>query len=137
MNPMQTHVKVLATLHIVCGALGVLIGLAVLVIFGGVTGLIQADGDQDAAFVVPIVGAAGGLVVLILFALSIPGIVGGIGLLSYQPWARILTITISILHLLNIPLGTALGIYGLWVLFTTEGARLFERRPIPAPQYQR
>lgn len=30
MNPMQTHVKVLAILHIVFGALGVLIGLGIL-----------------------------------------------------------------------------------------------------------
>src|SRR5215471_18235120 len=110
MNPMQTHVKVLAILHIVFGVLGVLIGLGVLVLFGG-------------------------LVLVVLLALSVPGIVAGVGLLSFQPWARILTIVLSILDLLNIPFGTALGVYGLWVLFTAEGAQLFEQRP--SMQYQR
>jgi hypothetical protein len=134
-NPMQSHVKVLAILHIVFGVLGVLIGLGVFVLFGGVAGLVQHDNDPDAAEVVPILGAIGGLVLLVLLALSIPGIAAGVGLLSYQPWARILTIVLSILDLINIPFGTALGVYGLWVLFTAEGAQLFEQRP--TMQYQR
>ena len=137
MSPMETHVKVLAILHIVFGALGVLIGLGIFAVFGGVAGLVQMDGDDDAVFVVPMLGALGGLILVVLLALSIPGIIAGIGLLSYQPWARILTIILSALDLLNIPLGTALGVYGLWVLLTTEGARLFLQQRSPSMQYQR
>jgi hypothetical protein len=103
--------------------------------FGGIVGLIQHDNDPDAAEVAPILGAVGGLVLVVLLALSVPGIVAGVGLLSFQPWARILTIVLSILDLVNIPFGTALGVYGLWVLFTAEGAQLFEQRP--SMQYQR
>jgi hypothetical protein len=138
MNPMQTHVKVLAVLHIVFGALGVLVGLGIFVFFGGVAGLVQMDNDPDAAFVVPMMGAIGGFVLIVLLVLSVPGIIAGVGLLSYQPWARILTIVLSILDLISIPFGTALGIYGLWVLFTTEGARLFEQPGVGSSvQYQR
>jgi hypothetical protein len=107
----------------------------VFLLFGGIVGLVQHDNDPDAAEVVPILGAVGGLVLVVLLALSVPGIVAGVGLLSFQPWARILTIVLSILDLVNIPFGTALGVYGLWVLFTTEGARLFEQSP--SMQYQR
>ena len=138
MNPMQTHVKVLAVLHIVFGALGVLLGLGVFLVFGGVAGIVHMDHDPDAALVVPMLGAIGGFVLIILLVLSVPGIVAGVGLLSYQPWARILTIILSILDLINIPLGTALGIYGLWVLLSTEGARLFDGRGVASSmQYQR
>ena len=133
MNPMQTHVRVLAILHIVYGALGVLIALGIFAVFSGVAGLIQADGDPDAATVVPIMAAVGGFVLILLLVLSVPGIIAGVGLLSYQPWARILTIVLSIVDLLSIPFGTALGVYGLWVLFTAEGARLFEQRGVPSP----
>ena len=49
-----------------------------------------------------------------------PGLIGGIGLLYRQPWARVVMIVVSILHLLNFPFGTALGAYGLWVLFSPE-----------------
>src|SRR5438093_9451227 len=116
MNPMQTHVKVLAVLHIVFGALGVLIGLGVFAVMGGVAGLVHMDGDPDSAAVVPLLGIIGAFVLVILLVLSVPGIIAGVGLLSYQPWARILAI-VSVLDLLSIPFGTALGIYGLWVLF--------------------
>ena len=128
MNPMQTHVKVLAILHIVFGVLGVLIGLAGFAVFGGVAAIVHMDNDSDAATVVPMMGAIGGFVLLAFLCLSLPGIIGGIGLLSFKPWARILTIVVSIFDLINIPFGTALGAYGLWVLFNEDGARLFGQR---------
>jgi hypothetical protein len=83
-------------------------------------------------------GVIGSFVLVVLLLLSIPGIIAGAGLLSYRPWSRILTIVLSILDLISIPFGTALGIYGLWVLFSADGARLFEQRGTPSPvQYQR
>jgi len=48
-----------------------------------------------------------------------------IGLLRLRPWARIAGIVVSILSLVAFPLGTVLGIYGLWVLFSKDTERLF------------
>jgi hypothetical protein len=132
MDSMQTHVKVLGVLHIVFGILGILIGLGVMTLFGGLASIVQMEGDPDAATAVPILGAIGGVVLVVLLVLSIPGIIAGAGLLSFKPWARILMIVISILDLVNFPFGTALGIYGLWVLLTADGARLFEPQRGPA-----
>jgi len=138
MNPMQSHIKALAILHIVFGVLGVLLALGALLIFGGIAGLIHMDHDPDAAMVVPMMGAIGGIVVIVALALSVPGIIAGIGLLKYQPWARILTIVLSILDLVNFPLGTALGIYGVWILFNPDGERLFNPQAAASSmQYQR
>jgi hypothetical protein len=137
MNPMEQHVKIVGVLHIVFGALGVLIGVVVFAVMGGVAGLIQMDGDEDAAQVAPFLGVIGGIVFAFLLVLSVPGIIAGVGLLYFQSWARILTIVLSILDLLNIPFGTVLGIYSLWVLFKPEATRLFEQRPVPSMQYQR
>jgi hypothetical protein len=125
MNPMQTHVKVLAILHIVFGVLGVCIGLVAFAVLGGTAAMIHLDHDPDAALAGPMMGAIGGFVLILFLVLSLPGLIGGIGLLSYKPWARILTIVVSIVDLINIPFGTALGIYGLWVLFNDNGIRLF------------
>jgi hypothetical protein len=44
------------------------------------------------------------------------GFAAGWGLLERKPWARTLTIALSVLSLFDVPLGTALGIYTLWVL---------------------
>jgi ABC-type glycerol-3-phosphate transport system permease component len=40
----------------------------------------------------------------------------GYALMTRQPWGRILAIVFSIFALFHFPLGTALGIYTLWVL---------------------
>jgi hypothetical protein len=134
MNPMQSHVKILGILHIVFGSLGMLIGLALLALFGGIAGVVGMNAGSDEALVaVPILGGIGGLVFLFTAILSIPGIIAGIGLLSFKPWARILAIVISILSLVQIPLGTALGFYGIWVLFSRDGQALFERPTAPQP----
>jgi hypothetical protein len=58
-----------------------------------------------------------GLVFLICAAI---GIAAGWGLLAHQPWARMLTIVFGALSLMEIPFGTALGIYSLWVLLPAE-----------------
>jgi hypothetical protein len=107
MNPMQTHVKVLAILHIVFGALGVLGGILVFAVMGGVASMVHFDRDPDAAAAIPLLGGIGAIVMVFLFLASIPGIVGGVGLLSYRPWARILIIVLSVLELIRRFLGTA------------------------------
>jgi hypothetical protein len=40
----------------------------------------------------------------------------GWGLMTRQPWGRILAIVFGIFALIHIPFGTALGVYTLWVL---------------------
>jgi hypothetical protein len=48
------------------------------------------------------------------------GFVAGWGLLQREPWARVVTLVVGFLTLFSIPLGTALGIYTLWVLLPTQ-----------------
>ena len=126
---MATHVKVLGVLHIVLGGLGVLAGLGLLALFGGIAGLVDATASsQDAQVAIPILNIIAWALFGFLFIISIPGIIAGMGLLQFQNWARILTIVLSALDLLNVPIGTALGVYGLWVLLSPGTERLFVRR---------
>lgn len=62
-------------------------------------------------------------VVVIVFGLvmTIPSGVAGFKLFKERPNARIWAIIASIVILLNVPLGTALGIYGIWFLFSEPG----------------
>ena len=53
---------------------------------------------------------------ILLITKAVVGIIAGVGLLQRQSWARILTLIVGVISLLNIPLGTALGVYTLWVL---------------------
>ena len=132
---MDLHVKVVAAFHIVLGILGVMGSLMVALMFGGAAGIIRmaAPDEPEALVAVPIVGLVGGMLVLVIFTLAVPSIIAGIGLLKRRPWARILTIVLSVLDLILIPVGTLLGIYGLWVLLAEDTARLFGTMPIDTP----
>jgi hypothetical protein len=127
---METHVKVLGVLFIVLSALGTLAAFVVFTLFS-VAGVATAAGASggDAAVALPILGLAGTALASFLLILSLPGLVAGIGLLKYKPWARILSIVLSALNLINFPIGTVVGVYGLWVLLSDDGARLF--KPLP------
>ena len=63
---MQTHVKVLGVLHIVFGALGVLVALGIMAIFGSMAGLIGVSADHDAVVAAPIVGVIGTLIMVLI-----------------------------------------------------------------------
>ncbi|HOK46637.1 MAG TPA: hypothetical protein PLA43_19950 [Bryobacteraceae bacterium] len=127
---MTKHVRILATLHIIFGSLGILAAVAVVLLFGGVAGVLKFSGDPDAAVAVPILGLIGGVFLFFTAILAISGIVAGLGLLQYREWARILTIVLSALHLVNVPFGTALGVYGLSVLLQDRTASLFRNAPL-------
>jgi hypothetical protein len=123
---METHVKTLGILHIVFGGLGVLAAAGVLFLFGGLAGLIGVAGPMDEArAAAPILGGIGAVLFFVLLAFALPGLIAGIGLLQFRPWARILTIILSIFDLIHVPFGTALGIYGLWVMLSQGTERLF------------
>jgi hypothetical protein len=127
---MHTHVKVLGILHIVFGGLGLLFAVFLLVLFGGIAGIIGMNALPDEALVaMPIVGGIGLFISVVTAILSVPSVIAGVGLLSFKPWARTLTLVLSALHLINVPFGTALGFYGFWALLSPETARLFERGP--------
>ena len=74
-------------------------------------------------FLMPFVGALG---VLIAIG-AVVGLLVGWGLIDRRPWARMLAIVFGCLKLLNIPFGTALGIYTLWVL-APQGSEAEYRR---------
>jgi hypothetical protein len=125
---MRDHVRILAYLHIFFGALGLLAALTVLFIFGGIAGIVGMANPQDADawhVAIPILGIIGTVIFALVLLLSLPGIIAGAGLLKFRPWARVLTIVISALDLPMVPFGTALGIYGLWVLLQQQTERLF------------
>lgn len=116
---MRQHVKVVAYIQIGYGILRLLVAGAALffILLGGLV-----SGDPDAMLVTGIVGPA---IACFLFVTAVPSIVGGIGLLRAKTWARILVIVLAALGLLDFPIGTATGIYSLWVLLNSETHEYF------------
>jgi len=116
---LQLHVPVLGWLLIVGNAIFLLMGMFVLVLL---TGIGFASGEREAMTVLTIVGTAVGLLLVVL---GIPGLVAGAGLLARKPWARILAVVVAILGLANVPIGTLIGLYALWVLMQDAATEYF------------
>ena len=124
---MENHVTAVGALSIGLSIFGILIGGFIFVLLAGIGFAVQ---DEEAAPILAVVGFAIGIFLLIL---SIPGIIGGVGLFKRKEWARILVLITSALHLLNFPIGTAIGGYSIWVLVNPETIRLFNPIVPPPP----
>ncbi len=57
---------------------------------------------------------------------GVVGLVAGWGLLERQSWARTLVIVLGFLNLFDMPFGTALGVYTLWVLLPAKSGQEYE-----------
>ena len=127
---MEAHIQLLGILHIVYSALAFIAGGIIFLLFLGIGAFVGSIEDlpEPAQSGVPAILLTIGFVVGCVFLLlSIPGIVGGIGLLNRKEWARILVLVIGFFDLLHIPLGTILGVYTIWVLFNNDAIRQFRQ----------
>jgi hypothetical protein len=123
---MQTHVKVLGVIYLAVGGLMLCAALFLGLGSGVAAGIVGASADPgDAAIAIPILGIAGTALAVFLVLFALPSLITGYGLLNYKPWARIVGIVLSAISLINIPIGTVVGIYGLWVLLNKDTERLF------------
>lgn len=119
-SKMKKHVTVVAAIQIGFAIMGLLIAVAAF--FALSFARTQVGGDETAELVLGFLSVS----VPILFGfLSTLGLVGGIGLLAYKPWARYIVIVVNALGCLNIPIGTLKGVYSLWVLLQDETIKLF------------
>lgn len=120
-NRMKKHVNIAGILQIVFGSFLVLGGLAVAIVFGFV------DQFVDDPTAIKVLGIIGTPLVALLLLFGGGMIAGGIGLFYCKPWARILTLVLAAMGLLNIPIGTLKGVYIIWVLVQSETMSLFEK----------
>src|SRR6266404_2519341 len=110
---MKNHIQIVAALHIALGALSLLGAIAVFAVFGMAGGIVISQGEHQAAGILGIIAVALGS---FLAVLALPGIIGGWALFSGRSWGRPFVMVLGVIHLINIPFGTALGIYTLWAL---------------------
>ena len=118
---MEKHVTLVAAIYIGFGALGVLISAFLFMLIAG-GGILSGDPE-----VMAITSTVGSFIGGFIFLLSIPEVIGGIGLLKRKSWARILVLIVAATDLICIPIGTAIGIYSIWVLLQDETVKLFSQ----------
>jgi hypothetical protein len=119
----KRQITIIAALHIGFGSIFLLVGILGFIFF---TGIGIASCDPEAVGILGILGFVG---LLLMSLLAVPGIVAGVGLLKYRPWARILTMIVSCFYLFAVPIGTAFGVYCLWIMTENTAKDAFENVP--------
>jgi hypothetical protein len=125
---MKKHVAVLALFHFLFGALALLVGVGfVLFGIGGgfFTALFGGDGSFGAGGLIALFGGGLGGFIAILGGIDL---LTAVGLTQLRWYGWILGIVSSIFCVLTFSWWTILGVYGLWVLLSSEGRRLFSTR---------
>lgn len=114
---LDTHVRVAAWLHIALGAIAAC-AVAVVGLMFGVFGAaaVGASTHGAQAGILGWIAGFGLAVFLVILAFPVLEIVGGAMLLGGSPAGKVITIVFSVLGLINIPIGTVVGIYSLWAL---------------------
>jgi hypothetical protein len=126
---MKDHVKVIGILWVIFGAFWLCLAVFALLVFLGVAMIPNVEDISPA-----ILRLIGIIVSSFMGLMGLPQIIGGLGLINHKEWARILVLVLAFLALVNVPFGTALGIYTLVVLFNPETVRLFQGGAPAAPQ---
>ena len=125
----DTHTRVAASLHIVLAVLALLV-LLVLAAIVGAFGALGPDIGIDRQ-IADWVGGVGILLIGLFALLPILEIVGAVLLLRGSDTGRVFTIAFSVLNLINIPIGTAVGVYSLWALLREKPQ--LPPAPMPTP----
>jgi len=120
-NP-KSHVSLVAALHIGFGALTVLGGVITFVVLNFAGGFVE-EYDEVANLVMKFLST---FVPLLIFFFGGIDILAGIALFSYKQWARVLMLVVSAINCLNIPIGTAKGVYSIWALMQPQIMEMFE-----------
>ena len=115
----RTYVTILGWINIAFSLVLLSLGLFGFLFLGGIG---AASGDPEA---MRILGFVGFFAAIFFVTLSVPGFAAGYGLLARKAWGRIVAILVAVLDLFNIPIGTAIGIYALWVLTDERASEYF------------
>jgi hypothetical protein len=105
------HVRLLGIFWLALSALRLIPGLILMAL--GSARLFPPD-------VPPFVHAILPTIAMVFLIFAGVGIAAGFGLLTRQPWARMLAIVFGAVSLIDMPFGTAIGVYTLWVLLPAE-----------------
>jgi len=110
---MSLHLQLLGCLSIA----GSVLRLIILIVMGSVQ---SAFGQYSPSFVTSMAS----VLIILLGATMLLGFICGYGLLTKKSWSRMPTLVLSCISLLSFPIGTALGVYGLWILLNEDAIEL-------------
>jgi hypothetical protein len=120
---LQEHLRLLAILWFAFSAFEVVGGFILFIVANTIFVHVQ---DLSAPPQVGLLRPLLSFLAAFVFLKGAAGFLAGYGLLHRMHWARPLALVLAFLALIHVPLGTALGVYTLWVLLPAESEQEYE-----------
>lgn len=115
----ESHIDLLGWVFIATNVLVLIIMAFVMMVMMGI-GLFSGEAEALGAMVF------GGLIIgFVMLVFAVPGIIAGWGLLKRKSWARVLALVLGTLNIMSFPIGTAVGMYTIYVLFIHEESSFY------------
>jgi len=121
-NKAKSHVTLVAVLHICFGTLSILGSMIVLIVLHFAGNFIPEEEELARN----ILSSLGFIIPSIIGFFGLIDVLAGVSLFSYKQWSRIFVIVVSAINCLNIPIGTAKGVYSIWALMLPEVQAMFK-----------
>jgi hypothetical protein len=121
----RTHVHLLGILWLAISAFNTIGGVILYIIANTLFAHLHemgAEPEAATAFLRPLLS----VVAIFVLAKAACGFIAGWGLLHREPWARIIALVLGFISLFNIPFGTAVGVYTLWVLLPAQSQEEYD-----------
>ncbi len=132
----KDHNKLLGIFHLVQGGLQAFGGIVIGLVYGVLGIVFSANAHRpDEQFLGTMFIVLAFIIAPLVLIFAGINLTAGYKMLKEKPGARTWAIIASIVCLPGIPLGTALGVYGLWFMFGEEGKQFYlnggqERQPM-------
>jgi hypothetical protein len=120
---MNMHIRVVGALHILAGALALSLLIVLYWFFSSVLDLFSVSTENARVFA--------GLISVVAIPIALIGLCqvsAAVLMLCGVRWARAFVIAFGVLGMVNIPIGSLLGMYTLWALLLSERAAVREQR---------
>lgn len=128
---MTKHIRLLAYIAMIYGGTSLVIALANTINLSYFAESFSIYSDQvhfasytDSNIIITIIKILTFIETYLALIIGVPAMIGGYGLYYHKSWGRYTLLLVSILMLIKIPVGTAIGLYSIWVLTRPDSVRM-------------
>jgi hypothetical protein len=123
----EEHNKTLGICHLAYGGLMILFMLAMFIFMGAMISAIPSrPGAPDPEMPAAIFGIFFAFMLIYSLIFFVPSLIAGYAMLKRKTWARTASIVAAVTEVISFPLGTAVGVYSFWFMFSEVGKSLYD-----------